>query len=360
MLYLNVTLLLFWIKIFISRIFILLKSSPVIIIWITIVIGAFIYAVSNNFIALSFDENLLFFIIPFLVLFSILKSFKSFDHLPVLIKYSKSRFNNKTIYSMFFLKQAFINNTILIILLTVIYFIIKKTEYLPVFFVIFALSLTVSFSVMYFKYTHMKIVPLIKPESFKKKSINPLIKSTLHEYLTPDFIVFTALSISLFIIVLADFSLNNLFFEMETQFFIFSSIALSIGFFGIIESVYGIKWMFLTIIFSNDFKFHFKRSAFFLAGIFGLLFIIFILCGIIINPGLMLKFLLCLCVIFSVTINIAITRSNVLIKSIILSANTALTLWIGALHSVFLLILIIPVIVSYIKAKSEFREWTYL
>jgi predicted histidine transporter YuiF (NhaC family) len=38
----------------------------------------------------------------------------------------------------------------------------------------------------------------------------------------------------------------------------------------------------------------------------------------------------------------------------------ALTVWISALHIAFLPILAVPVLLTFLKAKNEYREWYYL
>jgi hypothetical protein len=213
---------------------------------------------------------------------------------------------------------------------------------------------------MYFnnKYINEKI----KKVRLKKNKINPLIiiKSALNEYITPDFLILTIVSISLFIIVLIEFTGYNLLKEIRIQFFIYALIAFSIGFAGIVDSIYNINWLFRAIINVNDFKYHFKRTVFFLLSIFGVFLLLFILSGGFVNYGLLFKYLYCLCIILTVTINIAFSRSNILIKFIIISINIMFTIWISTLNSSFLLFLFIPLIISYIKVKSEYMEWTIL
>ena len=349
---------LFWIKIFVKRFLNLFKSSPVLIIWIAAVSGAFIFAAVNNYISLSLDENVLFITLPFLVIYALIKSIKYYNLMPLLVRYSKSNLNNNIIYARFFLKQALLNNILLIIFIITAYYSLRKIIYLLLFSAIGVLSIIVSFLIMYFKnkYTNEKI----KKVRLNKSKINPLIKSALHEYITPDFIILMIVSISLFIIVLIEFTGYNLLKEIRIQFFIYILIAFSIGFAGIVDSVNNINWLFRAIINVNDFKYHFKRTALFLLSFFGLFLLLFIFSGGFVNYGLLLKYLYCLFIILTVTINIAFSRSNILIKFILISINIMFTVWISTLNSGYLLILIIPVIISYIKAKSEYIEWTIL
>ena len=328
------------------------------IVWLLIVTGAFIYAALNNYFSFALDENFVVLIMPFLVVFSLINSLKYFDIMPLLIKYSKSGISNKTILIRLFFKKAFLINIILLIFIFATAVTLNKPVYILLFILIFTLSVSLSFFVMYFKYLFLN--KPVKKDNIKKKSINPMIKSALQEFLTPDFIVLAILGISLFVIVFIELIFNNHFLKMEARYFIYAVTAVSIGLAGVVDSISNINWMFHAIIFKNDFKYHIKRTLIFLAGIFGSLILFFIISGIFINIELFIKYFFCLCAILIVTINIAFTKSNLLIKFIIISINTVLTLWISVLHSGFLLLLIIPAVIFFIKAKSEYREWTYL
>jgi len=177
---------LFWIKIFINRFLNLFKSSLVLIIWIAVVAGAFIFVAVNNYISLSLDEGILFITLPFLVIYALIKSLKNYNLMPLLVRYSKSNFNNSIIYASFFLKQALFNNILLILFIIAAYYSLRKIKYLLLFFVIGVLSIIVSFLVMYFKNKYIN--EKIKKVRLNKNKINPLIKSALHEYITPNFI----------------------------------------------------------------------------------------------------------------------------------------------------------------------------
>jgi len=336
----------------------MLRSSPVMMIWLVIVIGAFVYAASNNYITIFLDEKTFILIILFLILFAIINSFKNLNIIPLLIKFSKSKTSNRSIYTRFFIKKAFSVNVLLIIFIIVAAISFRNPLYIPIFILIIILSVMISFFTMYIKFLYSN--KTVKKDKIKKKIFNPLIKSVLHEYLTPDFIILAVLSVFLFVIILIECFINGSFNDIKTQFFIYTIIAFSIGLAGIIDSIYNINWKFQTIIFNNDFKYNFKRTVIFLVGIFGLIFLIIIFSGIIVNFILLLKYLFCIFTILTVTINIAFIKINILIRFIIVSINIILTVWISALHYGFLLVLIIPVIISFVKAKSEYREWTYL
>ena len=129
---------------------------------------------------------------------------------------------------------------------------------------------------------------------------------------------------------------------------------------GIVESIPHINWKFQAIISPSDFKYHIKRTSFFLCGIFGWLLVLFIIIGGIINLALLLKYLYCIFVLFFVTLHISFTMSSMIIKAITLLIITVLTIWISTLSVGFLPILIIPILVTLFKAKNEYMEWSLL
>jgi len=223
------------------------------------------------------------------------------------------------------------------------------------------LSIFLSFLIVNLKYKKLNEKTI--ETRAKKFKINPFIKSTVYDYLTPDFFATLIFCSALFMVFIIEFSKNiNLLYEMEIQlfYFIFMTILFSIGFIGIVDSVPKINWKFQAIISPNDFRYHVKRTMFILCGILGWLFVPFIIIGSIINPMFLLKYLYCIFVIFLISINIAFTISNKLTKIITLSFIIALTIWISTLQTAFLLILIIPVFYTHIKAKDEYREWSLL
>jgi len=145
-------LILFWIKIAIKRIIASVKSSPFTVVWIAIVIGAFVYGIANKYINVVFDAQTIIFITPVFLLFSLLKSFKNYNLMPLLILYSKSKYNNRIVYTRYFLKQAFLNNVLLIIFNIISFISMTDNRY---FFLIPGLtifSVFLSFLIMYLKY----------------------------------------------------------------------------------------------------------------------------------------------------------------------------------------------------------------
>jgi hypothetical protein len=196
--------------------------------------------------------------------------------------------------------------------------------------------------------------------AINKLNINPQIKSAMYDYFSGS--LFTAvLSIILFFIVIIVsakelHSLNEM--ENPSAFFTAITIICAVGFMGIIGSIPEINWKFQAIMTPNSFKYHIKRTMFFLGGIFGWLLVIFIVFGTLINLVLLLKYLLCIIVLFLVAIFISFSISHILIKFMIFVFITALTIWVSAMPAGFLPILIIPVLITLGMAKSDYKEWS--
>ncbi|MCL2184310.1 MAG: hypothetical protein FWB86_00420 [Treponema sp.] len=194
----------------------------------------------------------------------------------------------------------------------------------------------------------------------EKLKINPIIKSTLSDYLSSDFLISFLLSIVLFILYFIDTAkdIKNIYELKNNQsIFIVITLIFSVGFTSIIGSIPNINWKFQSIVSPNSFKYHYKRTLLILCGFFGWIILLFIIFGSFINIMLTIKYLYCLLIILFTTINISLTISHMIIKLFIQTIFIIITLWISTLHIGFLPILLIPIFISFIKAKNEYREW---
>jgi hypothetical protein len=349
-------LMLFWIKIGTRKIINSVKSSPFIIIWTIIIIGSFVYAYVNKYIVIMLDTRIIM-IIPFLVLISLFKSLKNYHIIPVLLKYSKSKLQNNYIIKIFFIKQA-IKNNIQLLFFNIIMFnnnLVNK-KHIVITLIVTALSSVLSFILIWLKYSIFE--NRVNNKNKYKIKINPLIKSTIYDYLTPDFFAIAVVCIAFFLYILIEY-IKNGNYEAGNYYMLFTilTIILSVGFMAIIDSIKNINWKFQAIISSNNFTYHVKRTMYFLIGFFGLLILLFIITGAVINLLLMLKYLYCIIVLFWVSIFIAFTNNYILIKAILLSLIIAFTIWINTLPAVFLPISIIPFLITLVKAKNEYKEW---
>ena len=359
------TLLIFWIKIAIKRIFDLSKPYFLITICALISIGSFIYAFINGYISIILDIKQIYIITSLIIFLSLIYSLKNYYLMPQFVRYSKSSFQNKIICIWFFFNKALMNNIFLILFNTIAYYsIIKYPNNIIHIFILLGitiLSIILSFVLMYIKYKYQN-----KNNSYliiKRIKINPIIKSVLNDYLSSDFLISFILSIVFFIIfIISIIKDTNTIYELRdnSNFFIILTLIFSIGFTSIIGSIPHINWKFHAIISINNFTYHFKRTFFVLIGFFGLLILIYTIFGSLISITLTLKYLYCLFIILFSIVNISLTITNMLMKIFMITIYIVLTIWISTLPFYFLSILLIPLILTLIKAKNEYVEWSIL
>jgi hypothetical protein len=350
-------LLLFWIRIAARRFVSLFKTSPVIIVGTIIIIAAFI--VAKNDIEVVLDTQRFVFALSFFILVSILLSFKNFSLMSQQIMYSKSALKNKTIRVLFFARQAFFNNILLILFDIIALKGIVKSDYLKVLPAVTLCSMLLSVLIMFFK-NEVKM-RRIKKKQEKVSKINPVIKGIIFDYFSSDFLLTALISIVLLIIIIVEFISQGFLLNTEDPSILFIGmlIVLSFGFMGIIESVPHINWKFHGIISPNGYSYHIKRTVVFLGLFFILpvLFFIFMLASS--GAIFLLKYLYCLAVLLFCSIFISFTISRSIFKAAMLIAVVVFTAWVSTLRIAFLTVLLIPFLALFLKAKNEYREWYY-
>jgi len=350
------SLLVFWIVIAFKRILNLVKSSPVKVIWVLIIAAVFIYAFVNNHIVLILDFQKSLLVSLFAVLYSLSCSFKNYRVMPYLIKYSKSKYSNNEIYKKYFLTQAIKNNFMLFVLCIVSYCSLTDKKFFFIIPGITVFLVIVSFLIMFTRSKYLN--NNAKSAGKKRLKINPYIKSTFIDYFNSDFFVTSAICVAVFLFFTYSFiKYNDVLYNLEVQFIIITA-AFSIGFIGIFDSISNINWKFQAIVSPNDYKYHIKRTVFFLGVIFGLFLIMFIITGSMIKFDLLLKYAYCLLILLAATINVAFIFTGKLLKLLLIMPSIiAITIWISTLPAVFLPVLLIPVVLTFMKAKNEYREW---
>ena len=351
--------LLFWIKVAARRFVSFFKNSPVVIIGAAVIAAAFI--VAKNDIAITLNTQRLIFAVLFFVLVSLLLSLKKYPTKSLLIMYSKSKFRNKFIHILFFVKQAFFNNILLFIFDIVALKGIVKAETLTPLPIATVCSLVLSLLVMYLKneYNDRKVRKI----SAKRSKFNPVVKSAVYDYFTSDFLMTAMVSIVLFIIITVEFVKNKFSLsalEDPSILLIGMVVILSVGFMGIIDSISCINWKFLSVISPKNYNYHFNRSLIFLAAFFSLLIALFIFITALSGIVFLLKYLYCMLVLLLFFINISFMIGGIIYKMFIFVPVVALTVWISALHIAFLPVLAVPVLITFLKAKNEYRKWYYL
>jgi len=349
----------FWIRTAARKFASLFKTSPVVIIGAIVIFAAFITA--RNDISITLDTKRLIFVVFFFVLVSLLLSFRKYPMKPLLVMYSKSRFGNKIIHVLFFIKRAFFNNILLFIFNIVVLKGMVKVENIFVLPVATAISLVLSILLMYLKneYNSRKVREI----TVNRAKFSPVFKSAVYDYFTSDFLQTAMVSISLFVIITLQYIKNSSsLFELENPSFLLMGmvVILSFGFMGIMDSISGINWKFISIISPKNYFYHFNRSVFFLTVIFGILIVLSIFIAASFGIVFLFKYLYCVSILLMLSINIAFTFSGKLIKANGFIIAAILTVWISTLHIVFLSVLIVPVLITFLKAKNEYREWYYL
>jgi len=355
-------LLIFWIKVAIKRILDLSKPYILFTLCIIIFIGAFIYAFINGHININLDIKTIYIIISLIILLSLVNSFRNHNLISILIKYSKSKYQNKIIIKRYLAKWALVNNMVLIIFnIIALYSIIKfSINYIHIFilFGITILSILLSLTIMCIKnkYINNKYSEI----SNRKLKINPLIKSAIYDYLSSDVLISLILCIAIFIVFIISTAKDiNSIYELKnnSNLFIIITLIFSLGFTSIISSIPQINWKFQSIVSPNSFKYHLKRTSLVLFGFMGWLILLFIVFGSFINVILSIKYLYCLFILLFTIINISLTISGMIIKVFFVTIIIVLTMWVSTLPIGFLPILIIPAIFTFVKAKNEYKEW---
>ena len=351
-------LLFFWLKIAVNRIISLIKRYPVVVIGFIIIIASFKIGINDENVAeLGFGALELIILFFTFALASLLISLKNYDTASTLLRYSKSSFTNRKIHVLFFVLQAFVNNFPLFI--TAIF--LTKMENFLIFMAVLVFSLAASFLIMYIKHNYKR--KKTGRAATAKPGINPYVKSILYDYAGPDFL-FTAAACIIFLLIIAfEFTRNmqvyresdNLPVNFITVVFVFS-----FGFLGILSSIPYINWKFHRIIAPKEFGWHIKRTMLFLGIFFGLFLLLFIIIAFLLNAALLPKYLYCLFIQLLIFINVSFTINPDLIKVFLLVPITIFTAWISAMPAAMLPILIAPVLITFIKARNDYRTRYYL
>jgi hypothetical protein len=352
---------LFWNKIFIKRTIDLIKQSPVIFIGMIVIIFAFIIGGQN--IAIGLNTKTAVSLLFFIAVLSIISSLKNYHTIPVLIAYSKSNLQNKGIIIRFFIKQTVKNNVLLIIISFIVFtrFIKTDNQIISEVIVIPVISFVVSFLVMCFKngYENKKIYKV----THKKSKISAYVKSAFYDYFSADFFVMSVFCFTLFVAIIIETSMNMPYMgKMENPSIILTAMTaiLSLGFMGIVSSIPAINWKFFSIIYPKNFSSHIKKTALFMAWVFGLLFIVFIFMAMQNGIPALAKYLYGIIVSFLFSIYNAYTRSNMIIKAIRAIFFIVLVIWVSVLNPVFLILPLVPLFFIALLAKDDFKEWYLL
>jgi hypothetical protein len=188
-------LLAFWFKIILKRIIGLVKISPVVTIGGIILLSALIY---TNTTQLTLDFNKFTITCFFLTIIPIIFSLKEYSILGKLTFYAKSNYSNRLLRYIFFMKKSLLNNISMILFLILIF---SKRILLDFPFntlkmlLIFPFSVLLSFTIIFLRNIGKKVIHKRRD----KIHINPVIKSTVYDYINSILmaVIITALSLVL-------------------------------------------------------------------------------------------------------------------------------------------------------------------
>jgi hypothetical protein len=324
----------FWLKMAVRRIVYLFNISPVVVVGAAVIILALFFAKTELIIL---DTQKFTILASGFFLLSVFLSLKKNNLYTSLVLYSKSIYINRVIYSLFFIFRAFINNLLLLIFdlfVLIGIFKIEKIIYLPLITVFSVLS---SYLIMLAKnkYYFKKIYKINTNNVY----VNPVVKSTFHDYFTSDFFQTAVISLALFVVIIAELiKTGNLLLETEKSHLLLTGLTavLSLGFMGIVDSIPKANWKFFAVISPSDFKYHFKRTFLFLVTVFCLPIAVFVFTGILFSITILFKYLYCLILILCASINIGFTTGNMFIKAIGLLLAIVLILWLSTLPFYYL------------------------
>jgi hypothetical protein len=227
--------------------------------------------------------------------------------------------------------------------------------------IITVLSILFSFVIMLAKNSYMnKKISMAKTN---RLYVNPVVKSTFHDYFTSDFFQAAAVSFALCIVLVMELiKTRNMLHGTGNLHFVFMGFTavLSIGFMGIIDSILQANWKFYAIIMPSGFKYHLKRSYLFLISVYALPIAVFLFSGVLLSIPLTIKYLYFLIVILCISIGFGFTTGNMFIKVIGMLIITVLTLWLSIMPVYFLVLPAFFGFILMLKAKSEYRERYYL
>jgi len=354
------TLLGFWLKVTARIFYNFLKTSPVVVIGSLIAGAAFSYALVNKFILIKLNIKMITVIVLLSVISSLFHSCKKHQLLSVLVAKSKTNSTNKKIMSMFFLKKALVNNTLPITVFCVlVYSTSIDKKYIAIILTAVLFSIILSFFLL-----RVRNLTIKEKSNYITKGIknNLLLKRSLYDYATVDFLSSVVLCTVLFLLISYEFARNSAMLSNTTSqlFFTAAIVIFSFGFIGIISSIPNINWKFDSIVFPHYFGCCVKRTMVFLLCVFGLMFAAFFIVGGIINPIRLVKYLYCIIILLASATFISFTGSSMLSKFILFAALVAATVFISSLHSWLLPFLPIPLIIIFLQAKCEYWEWYLL
>jgi hypothetical protein len=197
----------------------------------------------------------------------------------------------------------------------------------------------------------------------KSPAISPRTRSATSDYITAGFLQEAIVCIAIFVFVISELARDkNLLDNMEypSAFFTGLLLLITLGFMGVIDSIPQINWKFYAIICPAALNYHVKRTFIFLTVFFSIFIVSFIFILVIFDLQSLIKYIYAGISLLFFTINVAFFIGSALIKAFTAVTGAMLTAWICNASPWFLLLSILPVGISFLKAKNGYTEWYLL
>jgi hypothetical protein len=223
-------------------------------------------------------------------------------------------------------------------------------------FFIFLFSVLLSLALITLRNNDRKITK----KKWIKIHINPIIKSTLHDYIDSVLMAVIIIALSLFVEIEL-FKDKNILNEMAEPVFIplILFTLLSIGFIGLSDSVKNTNWLFYSIV-SLHFKYHLKRTLLFVASFYGIVILQYVIAVMYIDIRLLLIYLFAVISMMLFFIGTAFSNKNILKKIIVYVIYIRIALYILYFNPYIMLAGISPLFFVFFMAKNDFMEWGHL
>jgi hypothetical protein len=180
--------------------------------------------------------------------------------------------------------------------------------------------------------------------------MNPVIKSTLYDYMDSVLMAVIIIAVSLF-------GSTNMLNEIAEPIFIplILFVMLSIGFIGLFDSVTNTNWLFYAVV-ALDFRYHFKRTTVFVLLFYGIVLMQYIFTVMYIDAVLLPIYLFAVISTMFFATGLAYSGGNNLKKIFVYALYICL-----AAHALYagpyiMLASIFPAIIALFFAKNDFME----
>ncbi len=395
-------LILFWLKVFTSRLWDLFKISPIIIIFPLIVCGLLV--ATNTKLSFSINQTQMNTSICLIFFYSLANTLTKRSAINDLIKYKGRALSFRKIKYLFILKRTLLlsipmlifilllktnvitpdfhsthknlktfNCWLLLIVMSYSNLLINKRLLSAFLFILQLITIycilnanillsfiayCLHFVIIIFNFTNPQYHEHEKENTFLKPvRINPLFKATLHDYLTTSFLqpVLIILSIAAYIMFQHSFE-NNIHSPSARITSAVLTSLISLCFYMIIESIPKTNWLFYSII-RPSYKLQFKRIVLFMLCLFGIFIIFNYIVALSQDPSYLFKISLILTFNLIFAAGISLLICNMFAKAIMSLISLSIVIYLGINNHFMLALLVIPLFFILLKSINEHYGW---